>query len=239
MKLESHATTEVIVRAAGARLAGILTIPERAAGLVIFAHGSGSSRLSPRNTRVARMLNDGSLATLLFDLLTLEEEVIDEATAEFRFDIGLLTRRLMGAIDWAGSHQPTGRLRVGLFGASTGAAAALIAAARMPGAVDAVVSRGGRVDLAGDYLPRVKAPTLLIVGGRDAGVIELNAAARARMTTKVSLEIVPGAGHLFDRPGELEQVAGLACRWFTDRLGGQAETLPDPSSQDEEDPDCG
>jgi dienelactone hydrolase len=220
---------EVAVHAGSARLEGILTLPESAAGLVLFAHGSGSSRLSPRNQFVAGVLNDGGLATLLFDLLTPEEDAIDRVTRELRFDIGLLAARLTGAIDWAGSHGATRHLKLGLFGASTGAAAALIAAARRPEVVRAVVSRGGRPDLAGDFLPRVKAPVLLIVGGNDGEVIRLNEAARRRLRAKAMLEIVPGASHLFEEPGTLQQAANIARQWFLHQLA--------PSSDDREHPE--
>jgi putative phosphoribosyl transferase len=207
--------TDVTVHAAGVDLEGDLAIPQGSEAVVIFAHGSGSSRHSPRNRSVADVLHSAGLATLLFDLLTPEEEAIDLRTRALRFDIALLGDRLTGAVDWAGTQPPTRRLRGGLFGASTGAAAALITAAQRPESVGAVVSRGGRPDLAGDALAAVQAPTLLIVGGEDSLVIELNRQASGLMRTARRLEIVPGASHLFEEPGALEQVAQRACDWFT------------------------
>jgi dienelactone hydrolase len=232
MKHESmtHPRCEVAVHAGSVRLEGILTLPENASGLVLFAHGSGSSRLSPRNQFVADVLNDGGLATLLFDLLTPEEETIDRVTRELRFDISLLAARLTGAIDWAGSHGTTRRLKLGLFGASTGAAAALIAAARRPEVVRTVVSRGGRPDLAGDFLPQVKAPVLLIVGGLDGEVLQLNEAARRRLRAKAVLEIVAGATHLFEEPGTLEQAARIARQWFLQQLDSSSDDRKHPES---------
>jgi dienelactone hydrolase len=200
------------------RLPGDLAHPPGARGLVLFAHGSGSSRRSPRNRYVAGVLQQAGLATLLFDLLTEEEERRDAATAELRFDIPLLGQRLGAATDWVLAQPETATLPLGYFGASTGAAAALIAAAERPALVRAVVSRGGRPDLAGGALGRVKAPTLLIVGGADTPVIELNRRAMAALRTEVRLEIVPGAGHLFEEPGALEQVARLARDWFERHL---------------------
>lgn len=193
---------------------GDLVIPERAYGIVVFAHGSGSSRRSSRNRYVASVLQQGELATLLMDLLTPEEEQIDVQTAHLRFDIPLLARRLMDATDWVVSQPETRELNLGYFGASTGAAAALVAASARPSAIGAVVSRGGRPDLAGEALPLVKAPTLLIVGGRDATVITLNKSAQAELRAENRLEIVPGATHLFEEPGTLERVADLARSWF-------------------------
>jgi len=186
--------------------------------VVLFAHGSGSSRLSPRNRHVARVLNEAALATLLVDLLTPEEEAIDARKAHLRFDIGLLAERLVAATDWLTAHPDTRDLRVGYFGASTGAAAALVAAAARSGAVGAVVSRGGRPDLAGRVLALVRAPTLLIVGGRDLQVLELNREAFAQLTCDKRLEIVPGATHLFEEPGALHEVARLAANWFVEHL---------------------
>jgi pimeloyl-ACP methyl ester carboxylesterase len=206
---------EVMVGAGDASLEGFLAGPEDA-GLVIFAHGSGSSRFSSRNIAVAAHLNDRGLATLLFDLLTAAEQEIDAVTREHRFDIDLLTRRLAGAIDWALERAP-GRA-IGLFGASTGAAAALRAAAARPAAVRAVVSRGGRPDLAGDALGRVAAPTLLIVGGRDEQVLALNREAAAQMAAPVTIEVVPGATHLFPESGAMERVEELAGAWLAERL---------------------
>jgi dienelactone hydrolase len=197
-----------------------LTLPDGARAVVVFAHGSGSSRHSPRNRFVAEELNAAGLGTLLMDLLTEREGAVDEETGELRFDIGLLAARLVAAIDWLGWEPATRELGVGVFGASTGGAAALVAAARLPDRVGAVVSRGGRPDLADVDLPNVKAPTLLIVGGRDEAVIDLNQRAMARMTREapVRLEIVPGATHLFEEPGALRQVAHLARDWFTQHL---------------------
>jgi len=191
-----------------------LHLPENARGLVIFAHGSGSSRFSSRNRQVAESLNNGHVATLLLDLLTPAEERIDVRTAEYRFDIPLLGRRVIAASDWAGRHPTIGKLPIGYFGASTGAAAALIAAAERPNAA-AVVSRGGRPDLAADALPAVRTPTLLIVGGNDGPVIQMNEAAMRRMHAPVELAIVPQATHLFEERGALEEVQRLALDWFT------------------------
>jgi pimeloyl-ACP methyl ester carboxylesterase len=192
---------------------GDLGLPERAAGLVIFAHGGGSSRFSRRNRAVAGLLEDAGFATLLLDLLTPDEAAIDETTREYRFDIGLLGRRVVGAADWARSRTDLHHLPVAFFGASTGAAAALIAAAERPEQTRAVISRGGRPDLADDALPRVQAPTLLIVGGNDQPVIEMNREAMRHMRAPVQLQIVPGATHLFEERGALEQVARLAADW--------------------------
>jgi len=199
-------------------LEGNLNLPEAARGVVLFAHGSGSSRFSPRNQHVARMLNQERLATLLIDLLTREEEAIDERTAQLRFNIGLLAERVVVATDWLTQYRDTEGLRMGYFGASTGAAAALVAAAERPNIVSAVVSRGGRPDLAGPALPRVKAPTLLIVGGRDVKVIELNEAALAQLRCEKRMVIVAGATHLFEEPGTLDEVARLARDWFKQHL---------------------
>ena len=195
-------------------LAGILQIPENAAALVVFVHGSGSSRLSPRNTAVARALNERGMATLLFDLLTPAEEA-DRANV---FDIPLLAERLLDAVRWIDGEAAIAKLPLGLFGASTGAAAALVAAARLPRRIGAVVSRGGRPDLAGDALEKVAAPTLLLVGGADYGVIELNEQALARLHAPKALEIVPGATHLFPEPGALETVIDHAAAWFKRHL---------------------
>jgi len=206
---------EVHIPAGRATLDGNLTIVDGATALVLFAHGSGSSRHSPRNQFVARTLNKAGLATLLFDLLTPDEELIDVRTAELRFNIGLLAERLVHATRWARQEQQTCDLRIGYFGSSTGGGAALVAAAALPQDVGAVVSRGGRPDLAGEALPKVQAPTLLIVGGNDDIVIELNEQARDRMRCEVKLEIVPGATHLFEEPGALGRVAQLASDWFS------------------------
>ena len=211
--------TEVQIPAGRAVLSGNLTIPENAMALVLFAHGSGSSRHSPRNQSVARTLNRAGLGTLLFDLLTPEEEALDIYTREHRFDIGLLAERLVHATKWARQQEETRDQRIGYFGSSTGGAAALVAAAELPQDVSAVVSRGGRPDLAGDGLPKVQAPTLLIVGGNDDIVIELNEMARDQMRCEVRLEIIPGATHLFEEPGALEHVAKLASDWFSLHLG--------------------
>jgi putative phosphoribosyl transferase len=202
--------------AGGVTLEGDLVLPENARGVVLFAHGSGSSRFSSRNRYVAGELNAAGLATLLVDLLTPQEEAVDQHTAHLRFDIGMLAERLAGAITWLRQNPGTAALPVGIFGASTGGGAALVAAAGRPGDVAAVVSRGGRPDLAGDALPHVRAPTLLIVGGDDVPVIGMNEEAMARTPrdTEVRLEIVPGATHLFEEPGALEEVARLAGEWF-------------------------
>ncbi len=196
-----------------------LHVPHRAAGLVVFAHGSGSSRFSRRNRAVAGALQSAGFGTLLLDLLTPEEESVDERTREYRFDIDMLGERVIGAIDWIPSRPDLRELPVALFGASTGAAAALIAAAARPQAVRAVISRGGRPDLADKALPNVRAPTLLIVGGRDEPVIEMNRDAMRRMRAPVELEIVPGATHLFEERGALEQVTTLAADWCRRHLG--------------------
>jgi putative phosphoribosyl transferase len=206
---------EVQIQAGRAVLSGNLHLPKGAAALVLFAHGSGSSRHSPRNQFVARTLNDAGLATLLFDLLTQEEETIDMQTRELRFNIHLLAERLVHATKWAKQQPHTCDLRIGYFGSSTGGAAALVATVDVPQDVGAVVSRGGRPDLADEALPKVQAPTLLIVGSNDDIVIELNEQARDRMHCEVKLEIIPGATHLFEEPGTLEKVAQLASNWFS------------------------
>jgi putative phosphoribosyl transferase len=206
-------------------LEGSLSRPAGTRGVVLFAHGSGSSRLSPRNRHVARLLNEAKLATLLVDLLTTDEEAADLRTARLRFDIGLLAERLVGATDWLTQQQDTRHLGVGYFGASTGAGAALVAAAERPQTVAAVVSRGGRPDLAGPALARVRAPTLLIVGGKDFPVIGLNREALAQLRCEKRLVIVPGATHLFQEPGALDEVARLAREWFERQLAG-AEARP-------------
>lgn len=216
---------DVEVFADSSRLAGTLTLPERVRGVVAFAHGSGSSRFSPRNRAVASVLNRAGFATLLLDLLTTEEERVDAYTAHLRFNIHLLSQRLEAATDWLAREAVTARLPVGYFGASTGAAAALLAAAERP-EVTAIVSRGGRPDLAGPALALVRAPTLLIVGGADVPVIELNRQARAwmRPDAEARLQIVPGATHLFEEPGALEIVASLATDWFR-RFTARAEVV--------------
>jgi pimeloyl-ACP methyl ester carboxylesterase len=207
-------TTEITIETAGVSLRGDLTVPDRAAGVVVFAHGSGSSRFSPRNQAVARRLRAAGFGTLLFDLLTADEEQIDRESAELRFDIALLSDRLSGAIDDLGNRESLAGLPVGCFGASTGAAAALIAASRAPEVVMSVVSRGGRPDLAGPALRRVETPTLLIVGARDTQVIELNRAAQHMIRGEAVVTIVPGAGHLFEEPGALGEVSRRATAWF-------------------------
>ncbi|WP_146661627.1 dienelactone hydrolase family protein [Enhygromyxa salina] len=213
-------THQAVTIAAGeVDLEGDLTHAPGAGGIVVFAHGSGSSRLSSRNRLVAAKLAQRGLSTLLFDLLTANEHNVDELTRELRFDIGLLGQRLVGTIDWLQSQARTRSLRVGLFGASTGAAAALVAAAVRPFEVGAVVCRGGRPDLAAAYLPRVQAPTLLIVGGLDEPVISMNQQAAAALRCEHELTIVPGASHLFEESGKLAIVADLACAWFLSRLG--------------------
>ena len=211
---------DVSIAFEGLSLNGLLTVPEHAKGLVVFAHGSGSSRFSSRNRFVAEILNRAGIATLLFDLLTEEEEDIDQRTLEFRFDIDLLTDRLIGVIDWVSRETATAALPLGLFGASTGAAAALGAAASRADKVAAVVSRGGRPDLALPHLAKVKAPTLLIVGGDDNVVIELNQQAAEQLQVEHRLEIIPGASHLFEEAGKMEQVAKLASDWFLHHFSG-------------------
>lgn len=206
---------------AGTPLEADLSLPEAAFGVVLFAHGSGSSRFSPRNRHVARFLNDGGLATVLADLLTPDEEAVDEHTRALRFDIGMLAERLVAVTDWLSAQAPIESLPIGYFGASTGAGAALVAAARRPQAIRAVVSRGGRPDLAGDSLTEVRAPTLLIVGGNDGPVIEMNQRAQAQLRGPNQLVIVPGATHLFEEPGALDQVASLARDWFAVHLPGR------------------
>jgi len=197
---------------------GDLHVPQKSTSIVVFAHGSGSSRHSPRNNYVADVLNDAGIATLLIDLLTPDEELIDFQTARLRFDIGLLADRLTTVMHWLRGQSATDKLHLGYFGASTGAAAALVAAAKQPEFVEAIVSRGGRPDLAGSWLIKVPAPTLLIVGGNDKIVIELNYQAAAELRAEHRLEIVPNAGHLFEEPGALEQVAALARDWFDEHL---------------------
>ena len=213
---------EAHIQAGRVVLSGNLHIPEGATALVLFAHGSGSSRHSPRIQFVARTLNDAGLATLLFDLLTPEEEATDLNTREHRFNIRLLAERLVDATNWAKQQEQTRDLRIGYFGSSTGGGAALVAAAKIQQDVVAVVSRGGRPDLADEALPKVQAPTLLIVGGNDDVVIELNEQARDRMRCEVKLEIVPRATHLFEEPGALEKVAKLASDWFLLHAAGSA-----------------
>jgi dienelactone hydrolase len=216
----------VSIRANDVVLQGTLGVPDRASGVILFAHGSGSSRFSQRNRFVARVLRDANLGTLLLDLLSPEEERIDEVTRHHRFDIRMLANRLVAAIDWLADQPDTAGLPVGLFGASTGGAAALVAASQRPSHVRAVVSRGGRPDLAADALPLVHAPTLLMVGERDEQVIDLNERARAAMHGDVRLEIVPRATHLFQEPGALELVAEQARDWFSSRLAPTISGAP-------------
>jgi dienelactone hydrolase len=207
-------TREVALQVEGLTLGGNLALPAGVTGLVLFVHGSGSSRHSPRNQFVAAQLQRAGLGTLLMDLLTADEEAQDEITRALRFDISLLARRVLGALDWLRQEPTTRALSYGLFGASTGAAAALVAAAHEPEWIKAVVSRGGRPDLAGDALAQVRAPTLLIVGGADEVVLELNRNASAALRARNEVRIVPGATHLFEEPGALERVAELAAEWF-------------------------
>ena len=213
-------TAEVEISSDGVVLEGILTLPDEPRGVVAFVHGSGSSRLSPRNREVAAVLQEAGLATLLFDLLTAEEYRQDLFSAEYRFNIALLSRRLSGALDWLRRDPATATLPLGLFGASTGAAAALSTAAH-DDAVHAIVSRGGRPDLARDALADVKAPTLLIVGEFDTEVVRLNQSAAEGLVCEHRIQIVPGATHLFEEPGALEQVARLAAQWFARWLKGE------------------
>ncbi len=210
---------DVMVTSDSVTLRGLLGVPKSARGVVLFAHGSGSGRLSSRNNFVARSLQDAGLATLLIDLLSEEEERSDAGTGYLRFDIAFLAKRLEAATAWLDDSADTRALNVGYFGASTGAAAALVAAAELPDQVDAVVSRGGRPDLAGEHLCKVKAPTLLIVGSRDVPVIPLNEDAFAQLRCAKKIEIVPGASHLFEESGTLEIVSRLAAAWFTKYLG--------------------
>jgi putative phosphoribosyl transferase len=197
---------------------GNLEIPDGASGIVVFAHGSGSSRFSTRNIYVAGLMNKQGIATLLIDLLTAQEESVDEYTGQFRFDVDMLAERLVDSTRWLKQNPATKKLLVGYFGASTGAAAALIAAAKLPEEVNAVVSRGGRPDLAGDHLAKVKAPTLLIVGGDDTVVLELNMQALKLIRVEKKLEVVPGATHLFEEPGTLQEAAAFAIDWFKKHL---------------------
>jgi putative phosphoribosyl transferase len=210
--------TEVVVQAGEVQLDGNLLVPGLAKGLVVFVHGSGSSRFSPRNQYVARVLNEGGLATLLFDLLTADENEIDMLTRELRFDISLLSKRITATLDWLTGQEIVSGLPIGLFGSSTGAAAAINAAAARPERVSAVVSRGGRPDLAMDALPSVKAPTLMLVGGLDYPVIDMNRTAANAMQAPCQIEIVEGATHLFGEPGKLEQVAARVRDWFLEQF---------------------
>lgn len=219
--------SEVSVRvsAGGIVLDGDLTIPRRAGGVVVFPHGSGSSRKSPRNRQVAAVLRDAGMATLLFDLLTREEEAAERDTGELRFNIDLLADRLLGVTRWLQGHEDTKALRIGYFGASTGAAAAIVAASRIPDLVGPIVSRGGRPDLAGEALRAVTSPVLLIVGGNDHEVLEMNEEAARQIRSTVKLEVIPGASHLFTEPGALSEVARLASEFLArhlPRLDGSA-----------------
>jgi len=219
------------VPAGDVRLPGELTIPAKTHGIVLFAHGSGSSRFSSRNQFVARVLERQGLATLLIDLLTPDEEALDRHTAHLRFNIPLLASRLVAIVEWLTRQPQTRALPIGLFGASTGGGAALMAAALRPESIVAIVSRGGRPDLAGPVLAHVTAPTLLIVGGDDTPVIEMNRDAMRQMTGPVSLEIVPGATHLFEEPGALERVASLAADWFGRHVRFASPTIADTNRQ--------
>jgi putative phosphoribosyl transferase len=214
-----HPRSEVSIPVVGTLLEGDLTVPDGAVGIVAFAHGSGSSRHSSRNQRVAEALNRDRIATLLFDLFDASEKQRDRELVTLRFDVALLAGRTVGVLDWLAQQPATAELKAGCFGASTGAAAALIAAASRPSHVTAVVSRGGRPDLAGEALGSVSAPTLLIVGGNDRGVLELNEQARGQLRCETVLEVVPGAGHLFAERGALERVELLARTWFRRWLG--------------------
>ena len=209
---------ECKITAGDVSLAGFLDVPAGAPGIVVFAHGSGSSRFSRRNQAVAAFLREARLGTLLFDLLTSDEERVDVVTREHRFDIPLLSRRLADAVRWVAKQPDIGELPVGLFGSSTGAAAALIVAAELPDLVDAVVSRGGRADLAGEFLGKVQAPTLLIVGGADTEVLRLNRAADDRLACSSEVAVIAGATHLFEEPGALEQVSQRTRDWFLAHL---------------------
>lgn len=218
LTLDRPHETHVAIPLKDAQLMGNLMIPSLAQSIVVFAHGSGSSRHSPRNRYVAKFLQDAGFATLLFDLLTTEEDIIDQETRQLRFDIALLAQRLIGVTDWLAEDPATARLKIGYFGASTGSAAALLAAAVRPERVQAVVSRGGRPDLAGTALTRIQVPTLLIVGEHDQPVLALNRKAAQAIQAVQQLAIVPGASHLFEEPGTLQQVAWLATQWFNQYL---------------------
>jgi putative phosphoribosyl transferase len=218
MKKAGVQETVIRIPTNGAFIEGNLVIPHKSKAIVVFAHGSGSSRFSTRNKLVAEEINENGISTLLIDLLTPEEERVDIVTAEFRFNIDLLARRLIDATKWLKKNPITKKMAIGYFGASTGAAAALIAAAKAPADIKAVFSRGGRPDLAAEHLSEVKTPTLLIVGGEDSEVLELNREAMKRIPAEEKLEIVPGATHLFEERGKLEVVARLAIDWFSKHL---------------------
>jgi dienelactone hydrolase len=226
-----HDQREVAVLLGPGAIHGDLVVPKGAAGIVVFAHGSGSSRFSRRNREVARHLQEMGFATLLIDLLTEDEEAIDQRAGQLRFDILLLAKRVRAVTQWLATDDVTSRLAVGYFGASTGAAAALMAATERPGDVYAVVSRGGRTDLAGSVLPRVQAPTLFIVGERDEQVLELNLKSLDALTCEKRLEIVPGATHLFEEAGALERVAELAGEWFQEHLAAREPPLRGPEGK--------
>lgn len=223
----TYRTRPVVITCEGSSLKGDLAIPQQPKGLVIFAHGNGSGRLSPRNRYVAKVLHEAGLATLLIDLLTEQEELLDSRTAELRFNTRLLATRLLSCALWQRKNIDVKHLPVAYFGASTGAAAALIAAAQRPESVFAVVSRGGRTDLAKDWLPQVQAPTLLIVGGNDTEILLLNEEAERLIRTQCELKIVPGASHLFEERGPLEEVARLAADWFIEHCGAAREEEED------------
>ncbi|MGI9285921.1 MAG: dienelactone hydrolase family protein [Pseudomonadales bacterium] len=216
---------DIVLEAGEDRLNGTLTIPEQATAIVMFVHGSGSSRFSPRNKIVAGEINKAGLATLLFDLLTAQEDITDQLTSEFRFNVPLLAGRLIDSIDWLQCHESSKDLPIGLFGTNTGAAAALIAAAEFPNKIGALVSLGGRTDMASEALPGVRAPTLLIVGGYDDEALKINRAASDLLSTEHRLEIVPAATHSFREPGRLEQATQLARDWFMQYLAPPAATV--------------
>ncbi len=218
MKSMGDEKNSVTIPSGRATINGNLKVPEGTDGIVLFAHGSGSSRFSPRNTYVAGLMNNKGIATLLIDLLTAEEESVDEYTGQYRFDVDMLAERLVDSTQWLKQNPATKKLAIGYFGASTGAAAALIAAAKLPDEIKAIVSRGGRPDLAGEHLTRVKAPTLLIVGGNDIEVLEMNKQALKLIRTEKRLEVVPGATHLFEEPGTLQEAATIAIDWFKKHL---------------------
>lgn len=224
MDRENEIDKQVRISAGNVSLDGELILPAKCEGLVVFAHGSGSSRFSPRNQAVAETIREFGIGTLLFDLLTKDEEAVDIYTRQLRFDIEMLAERLVAAVHWAENDDLTKGLPIGFFGASTGGGAALVAAAKLENRIKAVVSRGGRPDLAGDALPAVTAPTLLIVGELDDVVIELNRQAIARMHCETELKIVPDATHLFEEPGALDLVAQLAGHWFAEHLRPQTKS---------------
>lgn len=219
MNIKNHTEEVVNISAGGVELKGNIMIPKNALGIIVFAHGSGSSRFSSRNRYVAQLLQNKGLGTLLIDLLTPDEEIIDEKTRHLRFNIEMLAERLIDVAKWLKKEKDTTKLNIGFFGASTGGGAALMAAAQIPEDIKAVVSRGGRPDLAGNYLPKVQSPTLLIVGGNDGVVITLNQQAYDKMTTLRQLKIIPNATHLFEESGALQKVGELACDWFERYLG--------------------